>query len=114
MKVTNGKKAATIAPDHPDVPLAYALLKEALGTVSDDFVNGLLGQLANAGSHGRQIDEDALNFMLNVNQAAGGVAADKPVTTTPALSDARQQAMPIIETTPAQVVPLRAKKNDGG
>ena len=27
MKVTNGKKAATIAPDHPDVPLAYALLK---------------------------------------------------------------------------------------
>ena len=66
MKVTNGKKAATIAPDHPDVPLAYALLKEALGTVSDDFINGLLGQLANAGSHGRQIDEDALNFMLSV------------------------------------------------
>jgi hypothetical protein len=32
---------------------------------------------------------------------------------TPALSDARQQAMPIVET-PAQVVPLRPKKNDGG
>jgi hypothetical protein len=164
----------------------------------------LISQLANAGSHGRQIDEDALNFMLsvvagikpkdqleamlaaqmaaihtatmtfarrlanvetieqqdsaeralnklartyamqmealkryrtggeqkvtvhhvsvneggqaivgNVNQAAGGIAAEKPVTTTPALSDARQQAMPIIET-PAQVVPLRTKKNDGG
>ena len=204
MKVTNGKKAATIAPDHPDVPLAYALLKEALGTVSDDFINGLLGQLANAGSHGRQIDEDALNFMLsvvtgikpkdqleamlaaqmaathtatmtfarrlanvetieqrdsaeralnklartfamqmealkryrtggeqkvtvqhvsvneggqaivgNVNQAASGTALEKPVTTTPALTDARQQAMPIIET-PAQVVPLRTKKSDGG
>jgi hypothetical protein len=196
------KKAATIAPDHPDVPFAYALLKEALGTVSVDFTNGLLGQLANAGSHGRQIDEDALNFMLsvvtgikpkdqleamlaaqmaaihtatmtfarrlahvetiqqqdsaeralnklartfamqmealkryriggeqkvtvqhvsvneggqaivgNVNQAARGTAAEKPVT---ALSDARQQAMPIIETKPAQVVPLRTKKNDGG
>jgi hypothetical protein len=168
-------------------------------------MNGLLKQLAIAGSHGRQIDEDALNFMLsvvtgikpkdqleamlaaqmaathtatmtftrqlahvetieqqdsaeralnklartfamqmetlkryrtggeqkvtvqhvsvneggqaivgNVNQAAGGTAAEKPVTTTPALTDARQQAMPIIETTPAQVVPLRTKKNDGG
>jgi hypothetical protein len=44
-----------------------------------------------------------------VNQAAGGTAAEKPVTTMPALSDARQQAMPIIET-PAQVVPLRPKK----
>jgi hypothetical protein len=204
MKVTNGKKAPTIAPDHPDMPIADALLKEALGTVSVDFRNGLLGQLANAGSRGRQVDEDALNFMLsvvtgikpkdqleamlaaqmavihtatmtftrqlanaetieqqdsaeralnklartfamqmealkryrtggeqkvtvqhvsvneggqaivgNVNQAAGGTAAEKPITTTPALSDARQQAMPIIET-PAQVVPLRTKKNDGG
>jgi len=195
MKVTNGKKAATIAPDHPDRPLAGTLLKEALGTVSVDFMNGLLTQLANAGSHGRQIDEDALNFMLsvvtgskpkdqleamlvaqmaaihtatmtfarrledvealnklartyamqmealkryrtggeqkvtvqhvsvneggqaivgNVNQAAGGPAAEKAITTTPALTDARQQAMPIIETTPAQVVPLRTKKTDGG
>ena len=66
MKVTNGKKAPTIGPDHPDQPLAWALLKEALGTVSVDFKNGLLSQLANAGSHGRQIDEDALNFMLSV------------------------------------------------
>jgi hypothetical protein len=204
MKVTNGKKVATIAPDHPDRPLACTLLEEALGTVSVDFMNGLLSQLANAGSHGRQINEDGLNFMLsvvtgikpkdqleamlaaqmaaihtatmtfarrltnveaieqrdsaeralnklartfamqmealkryrtggeqkvtvqhvsvneggqaivgNVNQAAGGTAAEKPVTTTPALTDARQQAMPIIET-PAQVVPLRTKKTDGG
>jgi hypothetical protein len=29
-------------------------------------MNGLLRQLANAGSHGRQLDEDALNFMLSV------------------------------------------------
>ena len=201
IKVIDGKK--NIAPDHPDRPVACALFKEALGTVSVDFVNGLLSQLANAGSHGRQIDEDKLNFMLsvvtgikpkyqleamlaaqmaaihtttmtfarrlanvetiaqqdsaeralnklartfamqmealkryrtggeqkvtvqhvsvneggqaivgNVNQAAGGIAAEKPVTTTPALTDARQQAMPIIET-PAQAVPLRTKKNDG-
>jgi hypothetical protein len=189
MTVTNDKKSPTIAPDHPDKPLAFALLMEALGTVSNDFTNGLLSQLANAGSHGRQIDEGALNFMLsvvkgikpkdqleamlaaqmaaihtttmtfarrlahvetiqqqdsaeralnklartfamqmealkryrtggeqkvtvqhvsvneggqaivgNVNQAGGGSAPEKPVTTTPALTDARQQAMPIIET----------------
>jgi hypothetical protein len=203
MKVIDGKKKVT--PDHPDRPIADALLKEALGTVSDDFLSGLISQLVNAGSHGRQIDEDALNFMLsvvkgikpkdqleamlaaqiaaihmatmtfarrlahvetiahqdsaeralnklartyamqmealrryrtggeqkvtvqhvsvneggqaivgNVNQAASGTALEKPVTTTPALTDARQQPMPIIETTPAQVVPLRTKKNDGG
>ena len=200
IQVTNDKRAASIAPDHPDMPIADALLKEALGTVSVDFRNGLLSQLANAGSRGRQIDEDALNFMLSVvtgikpkdqleamlaaqmaaihtatmtftrrlgnvetierqdsaeralnklartfamqmealkryrtggeqkvtvqhvsvnegGQAIVGnvsqAAAEKPGTTTPALTNARQQAMPIVET-PAQVVPLRTKKNNGG
>jgi hypothetical protein len=204
MKVTDGKKAPTLAPDHPDEPLAYALLLEALGTVDVGFMDGLLNQLANAGSRGSQIDEDALNFMLsvvkgikpkdqfeamlaaqmaaihmasmtfawrlgnvetiqqqdsaeralnklartfamqmealkryrtggeqkvtvqhvsvneggqaivgNVNQTGGGATPEKPATTTPALTDTRQQAMPIIET-PATVVPLRPKKKDGG
>jgi len=39
---------------------------EALGGADQDFVNGLLSQLANAGSKGRQIDERGLNFMLSV------------------------------------------------
>jgi len=39
---------------------------EALGTADLDFVNSLINQLANAGSQGRQIDEDNLNFMLSV------------------------------------------------
>ena len=60
------------------------------------------------------VNEGGQAIVGNVNQAAGGVAAEKRVTTTPALSDARQQARPIIETIPAQVVPLRTKKNDGG
>ena len=58
------------------------------------------------------VNEGGQAIVGNVNQAAGRTAAEKAVTTTPA--DARQQAMPIIETTPAQVVPLRTKKNDGG
>jgi hypothetical protein len=41
---------------------------EAVGTVSVDFMGGLLNQLANAGSHGHQIDEGGLNFMLSVVQ----------------------------------------------
>jgi hypothetical protein len=63
--------------------------------------------------HHVSVNEGGQAIVGNVTQAAGGIAAEKPVTTTPALSDARQQAMPIIET-PAQVVPLRTKKNDGG
>ena len=60
------------------------------------------------------VNEGGQAIVGNVNQAASGTAAEKSVTRTPALSDARQQAMPIIETTQAQVVSLRTKKNDGG
>lgn len=65
MEKENRKRPA-IALDHPNQTIAYSLLKEALGTASYDFVNGLLSQLANAGSQGREIDEDGLNFMLSV------------------------------------------------
>src|SRR5262249_62425128 len=60
------------------------------------------------------VNEGGQAIVGNVNQTPSGIAAEKPVTTTPGLPDARQQAMPIIETTPAQVVPLRTKKKDGG
>lgn len=66
LKVEKGEKAPRIALDHPDKAIAYGLLMEALGTASYDFVSGLLAQLANAGSQGRQIDESELNFMLSV------------------------------------------------
>jgi hypothetical protein len=68
IKVINGNKKLTFMPDHPNQPLGYALLMGALGTVSLDFVCGLLNQLARASSRGHQIDEDALNFMLSVVQ----------------------------------------------
>ena len=47
-------------PDHPDKRLADARLMAALGTVSPDFMDGLLSQLANAAL------EDALKFMMSV------------------------------------------------
>jgi hypothetical protein len=39
---------------------------EALGTSDIDFLNGLLGQIGNAGSHGRELDPVGINFMLSV------------------------------------------------
>jgi hypothetical protein len=59
------------------------------------------------------VSEGGQAIVGNVTQPAGGTTPEKPVTTTPALTDTRQRAMPIIET-PAQVLPLRTKKKDGG
>jgi hypothetical protein len=39
---------------------------EALGTADYTFLNGILGQLANASFHDEHIDERRLNFMLSV------------------------------------------------
>ena len=39
------------------------LLMAALGTVSIDFLQGLMQQLVNAGSPGREIDQAGLNFI---------------------------------------------------
>ena len=39
---------------------------DALGTADEDFYNGILQQLGNAASHGPEIDERGLNFMLSV------------------------------------------------
>jgi hypothetical protein len=46
MKVLNDGKVPELSPDHPDKPVADALLMEALGTVSSHFLRGLVNQLA--------------------------------------------------------------------
>ena len=66
MKVSEKDGVTQIAPDHPDLAVGHALLMKALGTVDRDFMDGLLGQLANAGTHGRTVDGRGLNFMLSV------------------------------------------------
>ena len=60
-----------IRPDHPDVKIGSLLLMEALGTDSFDFLDGLLAQLTNAGSQGREPDQRGINFMLSVVQGIG-------------------------------------------
>src|SRR2546430_6681965 len=39
---------------------------EALGTADPYFLDGLLGQLANVGTQGRDVDERGINFLLAV------------------------------------------------
>jgi len=66
VRVSEQGKAQTIIADHPDEATGYVLLMEALGTSEPDFLDGLLSQLANAGSSGRELEKRGINFMLSV------------------------------------------------
>ncbi len=66
MKVSEKGGVPQLSPDHPESALGQVLLMKAVGTTNSDFLHGLLGQLANAGSQGSQVDVDGLNFMLAV------------------------------------------------
>ena len=65
LKVEPGAKGA-VTVDYPDKALGHITLMKALGTADDDFLNGLVRQLANVGSQGASPDERGINFMLSV------------------------------------------------
>jgi hypothetical protein len=66
IKVTKTAAGHSTRPDHPDRVTGSVTLMSALGTASTDFMHGLLDQLSNVASHGREPDEAAINFMLSV------------------------------------------------
>jgi hypothetical protein len=66
VKVVKDGGRSSIVPDHPDKITGYVLLMEALGTTDLDFTQQLLGQLANAGSQGSEVDVQGVNFMLSI------------------------------------------------
>jgi len=66
MKVSMTIDGASLSVDHVDEAVGNTLLMESLGTADLDFLNGVLGQLANVGSRGGDVDERGLNFMLAV------------------------------------------------
>jgi hypothetical protein len=66
LKVSKHEGVPQVSHDHPDRTLGQFLLMEALGTTDQDFLRGLLKQLANAATDGRDIDEAEVNFMLSV------------------------------------------------
>ena len=66
LKAIKDGDRSRLAPDHPDETVGHLLLMEALGTTDFDFYHALLGQFANVGSQGRNVDEGGTNFMLAV------------------------------------------------
>jgi hypothetical protein len=60
-----------IGPDHPDEAIGSLLLAQAVGSASPDFLDGLLNQLWNAGTQGREPDPGGINFMLSVVKGIG-------------------------------------------
>ncbi len=66
IKVLGDGKFAHVSFDHPSNSLAAALLAEALGTTSEDFVLSFLEQLGPASSSGGGYNERSINFMLDV------------------------------------------------
>src|SRR5262249_18296945 len=99
MKVSMKGDMATISPDHPDAGIGHLLLMEALGTTEPDFGNGLLGQLGNAVTKGRAVNEGGLNFMLAVvkgvepkDQVEAMLAAQMAAVHTATMTFARRLA----------------------
>ena len=66
IKVIKKNGVAVLDLDHPDAFIASVRLLEALGSRDRDFLAGLLTQLSNAASQGREADEGGINFMLSV------------------------------------------------
>lgn len=66
IKVRKKGNGLDIDLDHPHPATASALAMGAVGTTNPDFLHGLLQQLVNAGSHGKEANEDGINFMLSV------------------------------------------------
>lgn len=69
--VAKGKAGSSIVPDHPDLACGTVAIMNALGTTSTCFMNGLLSQITNAASQGREPDEAGINFALSVINGIG-------------------------------------------
>jgi hypothetical protein len=66
LKVSKNGSDPQIELDHPDEPVGWALVMEALATADRDFLNGIVDQLAKASRRGEDISEHGINFMLSV------------------------------------------------
>ncbi|MGA7329613.1 MAG: hypothetical protein WBX25_35315 [Rhodomicrobium sp.] len=52
--------------DHADLLTGQLLLMQAIGTTDFDFCAGILKQIVNTSSQGREPDESAVNFVLSI------------------------------------------------
>src|ERR1041384_7999579 len=66
VKFSKSGELSTFKADHPNESIGFARIMEALGTTDINFTQGLLTQLANTGSPGREVDERQVTFMLSI------------------------------------------------
>lgn len=66
IKTIKGETGASVRPDHPDLATGLLTLMGTLGTASPEFMHGLLKQVMNAASPGREVSEADTNFVLSV------------------------------------------------
>jgi hypothetical protein len=64
LSINNG--VAKISVNHDDELIGSAMQFDALATVDTDFYDGILNQMVNIGTHGQEVDEKAVNFVLSV------------------------------------------------
>jgi hypothetical protein len=66
LKIVSVSGAPTIVPDHPDWNVGMALLQEAIGAGSAEFLATILFQLCAVCTHKDTMDEAQLNLMFSV------------------------------------------------
>jgi hypothetical protein len=66
LKVGMRRRAAGLGHDHPDLETGWLLLMNALGATDSNFAEGLVSQLFNAGTVGKNFDGKGANFLLSV------------------------------------------------
>jgi hypothetical protein len=107
LKVAESGGKTTISLDQPEGAFGHLLLMEAIGTADEDFLNGLLRQIADAGSQDQKVDEERLNFLLSVvkgvkprDEAEGMLAAQMAAIHMATMTFARRLAH--VENIPQQ------------
>ena len=105
IKKQGGKAVAKI--DHRDPAIGHMLIMQSIGTTNSDFYNGLITQLGNVGSTGKEISQDGFNFMLSMvqgieprDQVEAMLAAQMAATHNATMTFARRLAH--VETLPQQ------------
>lgn len=68
IKVQMKDGVAVLSLDHPNQNAGQAMLMQSMGTLNSDFLIGLLAQLGNVGSKGKETSQEGLNYMLSMVQ----------------------------------------------
>jgi len=79
VKLVKFKGRPVPLPDHPDLQEGLDLLKKQIGGADFNFVQDLIGQIADAAMHSGAIDERALGFSMSI------VTGEKPQSRLEAL-----------------------------